>query len=232
MIRPGALRGGVAVVLDVLRASTVMVQALGSGAKAIVPCLEIEDAQAVARSLPAGTAILAGERFGLPIAGFDFGNSPRSFTPEVCAGKTIVMTTTNGTSAIHAALDADEVLIGAFANLSATIRRLRDDPRPVHLVASGTNGSISFEDVLLAGAIALGLAASRPSTGNDEAVLASAAWRSTQGEYLSDVLRQGIGGRRVVEIGLEADIETAAKVDRFDLVAEVVREPLRIVRAH
>src|SRR5436309_2899435 len=84
LIPPGALRGGVAVVVDVLRATTVMVQALQSGCEAIIPCAEIEEAQAVAASLPAGTALLSGERQGLPIPGFDLGNSPDDFTPGVC----------------------------------------------------------------------------------------------------------------------------------------------------
>src|SRR5438067_9822832 len=84
LIPPGALRGGVAVVVDVLRATTVMVHALAAGCEATIPCGEIEEAKSVAASLPDGTALLAGERRGLPIPGFDLGNSPGEFTPEVC----------------------------------------------------------------------------------------------------------------------------------------------------
>ena len=84
LIPPGSLRGGVAVVVDVLRATTVMVQALAAGCEAVIPCGEIDEAKAVAAGLPAGTALLAGERQGLPIPGFDLGNSPGDFTPEVC----------------------------------------------------------------------------------------------------------------------------------------------------
>ena len=101
MIPPGSLRGGVAVVVDVLRATTVMVQALAVGCDAIIPCGEIEEAVKVAAGFPPGDALLAGERHGLPIPGFDLGNSPLEFTPEVCQGKTLVMTTTNGTRAIQ-----------------------------------------------------------------------------------------------------------------------------------
>jgi 2-phosphosulfolactate phosphatase len=230
MIPAGSLRGGVAVVIDVLRATTVMIQALQSGCVAIAPCLEIDEAKDLAASLPAGRALLAGERLGLPIEGFDLGNSPGSFTPEVCEGKTVVITTTNGTRAIHASLDADRILVAAFVNLRATLRALRDDPRPVHLVCAGTNGHVSLEDSLLAGAIAAGLYDGLRRTGNDEAVLASDAWRGTRGRPLIDVIRRGWGGRRVTEIGLEDDLEFAADVDRLDLVAEVTREPLRVVR--
>ncbi len=84
LIPPGSLRGGVAVVVDVLRATTVMVHALAAGCEAVIPCGEIDEAKAVAAGLPPGTALLAGERQGLPIPGFDLGNSPGEFTPEVC----------------------------------------------------------------------------------------------------------------------------------------------------
>ena len=85
LIPPGSLRGGVAVVVDVLRATTVMVHALAAGCEAVIPCAEIDEAKAIAAGLPAGTALLAGEREGLPIPGFDLGNSPGEFTPDVCA---------------------------------------------------------------------------------------------------------------------------------------------------
>src|SRR5215213_7874532 len=124
LIPPGSLRGAVAVVVDVLRATTVMVRALAACCEAVIPCAEIDEARRVAASLPAGTAVLAGERQGLPIEGFDLGNSPRDFTPEACRGKTVVMTTTNGTRALLASLDAERIVVGAFANFAATVQLL------------------------------------------------------------------------------------------------------------
>ena len=106
--------------MDVLRATTVMVHALAAGCEAVIPCGEIDEAKEIAAGLPPGTALLAGERQGLPIPGFDLGNSPGEFTPEVCDGKTLVMTTTNGTRAILASLEAERVYIASFANLRAT----------------------------------------------------------------------------------------------------------------
>ena len=229
MIEPGSLGGGVAVVLDVLRATTVMVHALDAGAVAILPCLEVADVKAAA-PLPAGKVVLAGERQGLPIADFDFGNSPGSFTSDSCGGRTIVMTTTNGTRAIHAALDAERILIGSFLNLSATVRALQGDSRPIHIVCSGTNGLVSFEDNLLAGALVRSLKAGGRRAGNDEADLAELTWLGALREPLVEVLSRGCGGRRVTEIGLAADIEVAADVDRVGLVAEVVRGPIRVIK--
>src|SRR5206468_1019984 len=114
------LAGGVALVDDVLRAATVMGHVLAAGPALVLPRSAIEEARALAATLPRGSAILAGERRGEPIEGFDMGNSPSSCTPELCSGKTMVMTTTNGTRAILACLEADRVVIAAFVNLKAT----------------------------------------------------------------------------------------------------------------
>jgi 2-phosphosulfolactate phosphatase len=254
LIPPGSLKAGVAVVVDVLRATTVMVQALASGCDAVIPCGEIDDAKAVAASLPPGTALLAGERQGLPIAGFDLGNSPGEFTPEVCQGKTVVITTTNGTRAILASLDAERVYIAAFANLGATSEDLsvqfykKDHGHAVHIICAGTEGNISLEDSLLAGALASGISghcsdvALTPGLadlfGNDEALLVVSQWlevqRYLQTRPLWKLLRLGRGGRNVERIGRWIDIVDCAYTDRFKLVAELDRgasnsELLRIV---
>jgi 2-phosphosulfolactate phosphatase len=256
LIPPGALRGGVAVVIDVLRATTTMVHALAAGCDAIIPCVEIDQARLAAAALPEGSALLAGERQGLPIEGFDLGNSPGDCTPEVCSGKTLVMTTTNGTRAILASLEADRILIAAFVNRKATVEALKAVKRPIHLVCAGTDGQISLEDTLFAGALAQEIdawaweeveskALKHPESfeGEDEAVLANdqaeiaaSLWRETEsimeeGYSLADTLGDGRGGRRVIAIGLERDLEDAAMIDRFPFAAELLRDPLRIVPA-
>ena len=97
---PGRLRGGIAVVIDVLRATTSIVYAFAAGCREIRPCADLDEARRLADSLPAGKALLAGERGGMPPKGFDLGNSPREFTPKNCKDRTVVLTTTNGTRAI------------------------------------------------------------------------------------------------------------------------------------
>jgi len=245
LIPRGALKGGVAVVLDVLRATTVMVQALASGASAVIPCSEIDEARGIAGGYPPGTALLAGERQGLPIDGFDFGNSPGAFTSEVCRGKTLVMTTTNGTRAILASLDANRVIIGAFPNFAATVLTLHHvEERDIHIVCAGTDGRISFEDTLLAGAFAQHLKDLGATLQNDEAEIAAGAWSKihnslwfksgdpdVENNPLVRYLSRGRGGRRVTEIGLTVDIAAAGRWNdpRQQLTAELKREPLRIV---
>jgi 2-phosphosulfolactate phosphatase len=245
LIPPGALRGGVAVVIDVLRATTVMAYALQAGCEAVIPCAEIEEAEAVAASLPPGAALLGGERGGLPIAGFDLGNSPGDYTPERCRGKTLVITTTNGTRAILASLEADRVLVASFANLRATARVLKEDvpycelPRPVHLVCAGTEGAISLEDTLLAGALYRAVEDRiGPGTplGNDAAWLATAIPPDDPAYLdaplvLTSLLRAGRGGQNVDRLGLGRDIDFAARVDTVPFAVELRRDPLRLVRA-
>jgi 2-phosphosulfolactate phosphatase len=243
LIPPSTLRGGVAVVVDVLRATTVMVHALAAECDAVIPCGEIDEARAVAASLPPGTALLAGERHGLPIDGFDLGNSPGEMTPDVCRAKTIVITTTNGTRAVRASLEADRVYIAAFANLRATSAELsvqfykKDHGRPVHIICAGTEGHVSLEDSLLAGALASGISghcsdvALTPGLaqlfGNDEALMVVSQWleveRYLQKRPLWKLLRLGRGGRNVERIGRGIDIVDCASADRFELVAELER---------
>lgn len=153
------LSGTVCVVFDILRASTSMVTALGSGAECIIPVGEINEALALRETHP--DALLAGERNGLRIRSdltggidFDLGNSPREFSSEKVHGRTIIMSTTNGTRAIRACAGARTVLIASFLNLRATTNWLRD-ARPSHLVlvCSGTVDEPALEDILAAGAV-------------------------------------------------------------------------------
>jgi 2-phosphosulfolactate phosphatase len=246
LIPPGSLKGGVAVVVDVLRATTVMVHALANGCEAVIPCGEIDEARAVAAEVLNGPPILGGERGGVPIPGFDLGNSPDEYSREVCEGKTLVMTTTNGTRAILASLEAERVYIASFANLKATADELivqffkKDHGYPIHIVCAGTEGFISLEDSLLAGALMKSLTeASMPGRGgvplgNDEALIVLAQWleleRFPDERPLWMLLQMGRGGQNVIRIGLGKDVKAAAEVDCFPIVAELCRDPLRIVK--
>src|SRR6476659_5515753 len=147
------LPASIAVVIDVLRASTSIVHALAAGCTCIRPCLEVEEARALADQMRAGRVLLAGDRGGRLIEGFDLDNSPRRFTPRNCRGQSIVMTTTNGTRALLRCAPAARTLIAAFVNYSAVCEQLRHDARPVCIVCAGTDGAVTLEDTLLAGAL-------------------------------------------------------------------------------
>ena len=147
------------VVFDVFRATSSMVTALANGAEAIIPVGEIPEALAIKQESPA--VLLAGERDGVRISAalargtdFDLGNSPREFTKEKVAGKTIVMTTTNGTRALRSCAHAKTVLIGSFLNLQATADFVsRSSPENLLVICSGTYEKPAYEDALGAGAL-------------------------------------------------------------------------------
>ncbi|MEY2409600.1 MAG: 2-phosphosulfolactate phosphatase [Verrucomicrobiota bacterium] len=153
------LSQSVCVVFDILRATTSMITALAGGAQEIIPVVEIEEALAIRRERP--DVLLAGERDGMRILArltgsidFDLGNSPREFTPAAVAGKSIVMTTTNGTRALRACAGAQATLVASFLNLRATTQWLREKlPTNLLLVCSGTYEEAALEDILAAGAV-------------------------------------------------------------------------------
>ena len=223
LVEGSALAGKTVVVIDVLRATTTIVHALAAGAQQVVPCLEVEEAKRAAREL-GGRVVLGGERGGLPIAGFDLGNSPAEYTRDRVAGKTVVFTTTNGTRAMQRCQEATRVLIGGFVNFSALCRELVNVDQ-IALVCAGTDGHVTREDTLLAGAIVDDLTRSKKAQLNDQALLAADAWRAAvrglTDRPLGIMLRDSRGGRNLIETGQENDIDLAAQIDKFDIVPKL-----------
>ncbi len=221
---PDSLRGGMAVVIDLLRATTTIIAALANGARCILPCGDVETAKCRAAGFPAGSVLLGGERGGVRIEGFDLDNSPLAYTRERVAGKTIVFTTTNGTAALHRSQAAARVLVGSLVNRRALCRAVAADERPVHLVCAGTTGHVTAEDLAAAGAILAKLEAILGPTESpdDTALIAKEFWaaESATTERLRTILRRSQGGSNLVALGFDRDIEFAARVDSIDLVAE------------
>ncbi|MFO0895901.1 MAG: 2-phosphosulfolactate phosphatase [Pirellulales bacterium] len=231
LVDESELAGKTVVVIDVLRATTTITYALAAGAAQVIPCLEIEDARRTAAEFPRDQVLLGGERGGVRIEGFDLGNSPEEYSPEIVRGKSIVFTTTNGTRAMMRCRQAKRVLIGAVVNLSAVADAVRDEEN-VHLVCAGTEGQVSCEDTLLAGVLV-----AKPRRGisglavNDAAQLAEGAFRAlmavgaSPAEFtvrkLHEALKLGLGGRNVLALGRDQDLLAAAQIDKFDFVPEL-----------
>jgi 2-phosphosulfolactate phosphatase len=216
------------VVLDVLRATSTMLTALAHGAARVVPVSEIADALAWKAREPG--VLLAGERDGVRILGtgangvnFDFGNSPRELDAERVHGRTIVITTTNGTRALRACNGAQRVLLGAFVNLGAVAARLRAlAPPRLLIVAAGTNDEAAFEDSLAAGALCERL---QPALENayvgDAARMARELYRAHAAD-LTAALGLAVNGMRLLaRPELAADVAWCARVDLLDVVAEL-----------
>lgn len=228
-MRQAACAGGIAVVIDVLRASTTIITALAHGAARVRPVLTVEEARAEAA---ARGAMLGGERGGLKIEGFDLGNSPREYARDRVGGRSIVITTTNGTAALHACAEAAEVLIGAVVNRSAVAAAahalaMKHGGCDVHLVCAGTDGVVTEEDLLAAGAI-LDAAVqhhgcsedSLDATGRDALGFfrATVAAGPSAAEAIAREFASSIGGRNLIDLGMDADLPVSAAIDSIPIV--------------
>src|SRR5262245_56943701 len=146
LFEPADVRGGVAVVIDLLRATSTIIHALAAGATSVLPCGEVDEPRRLAAPSPAGLVLSGGHRPVLKIPGFDLGSSPGEYTRDVAGGKPLIFTTTSGTRALSRAKVARRVLIGALVNLGAVVELLAEETGPVHLVCAGTEGRITLED--------------------------------------------------------------------------------------
>ena len=236
LVDGGSLGGQLAIVIDVLRATTTIAHALAAGASSVIPCVDVDEARRV-RAGFGDDARLGGERGGRRIEGFDFGNSPEEYTAATVKGKTLIFTTTNGTRAMKSAAGARRVLLAAFVNLSAVCDKIVNEER-IEIVCAGTNRQITREDVLLAGAITEQVIRGQGQpTLNDQATIALDSWRRFSrelGEHkvpLHITLRDSLGARNLIEIGLERDIEIAAQLDKLETVPELDLATWRITSA-
>ncbi len=231
MIPPAALRDGAAVIIDLLRASTTIVRALAAGAERIIPSLEPDLAMLqrdamIAQGLSRDSIMLGGERAGLRIAGFDLANTPAEYTPTRVSGRTIIFTTTNGTRALYAAREAEAspIIMGCFNNLVAVNSALLAQPT-IHLVCAGTQGQVSIEDVICAGAMVASITASAPHTRlDDQARIALAAWEAAARTGLESALRASRGGQNLIDIGLDHDITDCAGIDTHPVVPRLMND--------
>jgi 2-phosphosulfolactate phosphatase len=241
LVRPGMLEGRTAVVTDILRATSTIVNALANGCHQVLPQPTIEAARETHQAIE--NSVLGGERGGRIVAGFHHGNSPIEYSPEAIAGKTLVLATTNGTVAMEHCRSARRVLIGAMINLSAVAERI-DENEKVTIVCSGTDGFVTNEDVMFAGALidtliqrssfdsieqAMACEVDGFRTLGDMARIAVNHWRNTcammeQGSSLADFFRTARGGINLARIGLEEDIVFASQVDTVPVVPELCLE--------
>lgn len=199
------------IVIDALRATTVIAVALSEGAKCVIPVMEIEEAVKLYHTLGADSARLCGEREGNPISGFHFGNSPFEYGAKAVRGHTLIMTTTNGTRAIHAASGAAALALGAVVNASAVAGDARQSGLDVTLVCAGTRGRFTMEDLLAAGAIIEVLGAPSGSL-DDLSVIARDFYRANAGD-LANALRNCAHAKFLIEAGYASDVEFCMRRD-------------------
>lgn len=220
-LAPQEVAGRPVFVVDVLRATTVICAALYHGAKGIVPVASVDEASRMAQTLGPEDVILMGERNSQPIEGFPLGNSPLEMTEAAVRGKTLVMSTTNGTRALLAAQGASEVYVAAAANLGLAgmrARQLLETGKDLVIVCAGKEGQFALDDAYAAGRLALeAIAGRRRRKGlNDSALVAvDLARRFKSWER---PLTLSAAGRQLAKLGMGADVADAARENAYPVL--------------
>ena len=218
---PSEVTGRVVAVIDVLRASTSIAVALANGAKAVIPLESSDEAVTRAKALERADVLLAGERRMLPIPGFDLGNSPREYTPAVVEGKTILMTTTNGTPAITNTQGARDVLIASYVNFTAVLTMLRTAVRggtDITLVCAGRERQFALEDAGCAGRLVTSVSKRIPGVAMNDAAQACALIDRKYGERVLQLFEASEHGRSLRDAGFGDDLAACAAIDSYSVI--------------
>jgi 2-phosphosulfolactate phosphatase len=210
-----------AIVIDVLRATTTIATALQAGAEAVHAFKDLDTLLRISSRWPNETRLLAGERGGQKLDGFDLGNSPLDCTIDAVAGKRIFMSTTNGTRALDRMQGVSLLLTASLTNRAAVVRFLKQrQPHTVWIVAAGCDGKFSLEDTICAGAIACGFGAEldiNQYAGNDESIAAISLFNFWKNR-LEDLISYTKHGCYLASLGYEEDLDYCTQLDIVNVV--------------
>jgi 2-phosphosulfolactate phosphatase len=215
------ITGRVVAVIDVLRASTSIAIALGNGARNVVPLESADEAITRAKQFDRGEVRLAGERKMLIVPGFDLGNSPREFTREAVEGKTVLLTTTNGTAAMVGLQAARDVVVASYVNLEAVSVLMRTAARAgtdLTLICAGRDKLFSLEDAACAGRYVRTIAKRLAKVEMGDGAFASTVIDRKYGDRLDQLFADSEAGQALADAGFAADIETCAAVDSCPVI--------------
>ncbi len=217
-IKPADTKGKIAVVVDMLRATTTIITALNNGALNIAPMQHIEQAIAVKRSNK--DILLGGERNAEKIQGFDFGNSPLEYSREMVKDKNIILCTTNGSKAIQSASQFKRTIIGALINATAVAKKLSEQEDDVAIICAGTDGKFSIDDIVTAGAIIAKLKNYTLDLELDDLGILCTEIYSSNAENLHTILNGSMHYTRLMRLGFIADINYCLTEDIVDFAPE------------
>lgn len=199
----------IVVIVDIFRATSSICYGIENGAEAIIPVAEVEECAAYREK--GLNYLLAAERDGKVVDGFDFGNSPFSYVKEKVSGKTVVLTTTNGTHALHIARAAKKIVIGSFLNLTALCNWLKTQDENILLVCAGWKNNFNLEDTLFAGAVIEQLKGAGFKL--DDAALAANDLFQAGKNDINEYLKKTSHSERLKKLGIEKDIAFCLQVD-------------------
>ena len=215
------VQGRTVFVIDILRATTTMCAALHNGARALIPVAATEEALRLAQTIGSADVLLAGEREAVRIPGFHLGNSPLEMTEAAVRGKTLVVTTSNGTRALLACQGA-AAYPACAANLSLAAEKVRealDTGRRPLVVCAGRAGGFSLDDAYTAGRlVAAAQGDIRPRTGLNDAAIAALDLVRRYGDDWERPLRRSRAGRELLRLGFGDDIAAASRMDAYPVL--------------
>lgn len=198
------------VVIDILRATSTITTILHNGAAAVIPVKE----ESIAKEYKANGYLVGGERGGETIEGFDFGNSPFQYKPEIVANKDIVLTTTNGTKCIEMSANAYQVVIGSFLNLDKVVEHVNALNKDIVLFCAGWKDKVNLEDSLFAGAVACSFTDEEL---DDPTLLCIDAYRAAHKD-LFKALQNSNHFQRLASKGVTKDIAYCCETNVIDSV--------------
>lgn len=193
----------IVVVIDVLRATSAITTAFFNGVSKMIPVATIEEARAYKEN----GFMVAAERNGEIVDGFDLGNSPFGYMNSRVKGKTIAITTTNGTHAINVARQANKVVVGSFLNLEILVEYLKKEKRDVLFLCAGWKDKFNLEDTLLAGAVAEGLIFKHGFNSSCDSTIAAIEMYKLAKHDLFGFLANSSHRNRLQKLDLERDIQ-------------------------
>jgi 2-phosphosulfolactate phosphatase len=212
------LTGKNVVVIDVLRTTSVIVTAFAGGAEAVVPVGSIEEAETLSAASTPGSTLLAGEREVMPIPGFDLGNSPLLFNPQVVKGKQIILTTTHGTRALELCEGAKQTIIASFLNAAAVVEHILENGDSWKLLCSGMHGRFTLDDGLCAGLLLSRVSERKQIRTRDLGSVMKSLYESNSGA-LDKLLGEHCNGYQYLQSqGFHEDLEFCLEVDRYKIL--------------
>ena len=220
-LSPQDVQGRVVAMIDVLRASTTIAVALANGAKTIIPLESTEEVAMRAKQLERGAVIRAGERRMLKAEGFDLGNSPREHTREAVEGKTVLLSTTNGTRALLGLQGARDVVVASYVNLTGVSTMLRSALRggaDIAIVCAGHERQFSLEDAACAGRYVHHVTRRLPGVDLNDAALAATLLDRKYGDNLLRLFKSATHGRALAAAGFEEDLPVCAALDAYPVI--------------
>ena len=217
------------VVIDVLRATSVILKAFDSGAKEVVPVGSIDFAMKFSVNAHGGQTLLCGERNTQMIEGFDLGNSPAEYTEEKIGGKTIILFTTNGSKAIVKAKYSKRVYIASFNNLSKMAEHLIHCDTDIEIITSGAHGVFCLEDTICAGALVKKMKELKSDLELNDVTNASLVLNEKFGHDINKMMRECEHGVLLKENGLESDIEFCSTIDNIPLIPYFIGGEIKLL---